>query len=453
MLEYNEIQRVFTAARANRAAVRARTSAERIERLEALRAALTAHAEDIGTAIKADLGRPTDNRGEFLTVMGNIDKAVAELADWMAPIDVEQSIPSPKGKRIFIKYEPRGVVLLFGTWDFPIGMFFSPLVQAVAAGNVVIGKTNSLAPATGKVIATIVAEAFAEDEVSVFDDTETNTPDGVRSTNDVLLDLPVDHIFLTGSPRVGKLIVAAAAKHLASFTLELGGKSPAIVDSTADLDYVAQQIVIGKIPNHGQTCLSVDYVWVPADRRDEFVEKYVAAVRAKYYDNGEFRYERDGRFVNRRNFERVKGYLDQAVEAGATIAFGGTSDADALVIEPTVLLDVPVDSDIIQEEIFGPLLPVLTYTDESEIYAHSDSLGKPLGLYIYSQDEDFVERVLDNTTSGGVTVNAHNVHWREENLPFGGVNSSGYGRYHGVWGFREFSNPRSVYEVALTPTS
>jgi aldehyde dehydrogenase (NAD+) len=190
-------------------------------------------------------------------------------------------------------------------------------------------------------------------------------------------------------------------------------------------------------------------VWVPEGLRDAFVEKVTAVVRDAFYQDGVFQWRRDGRFVDRRNFERVKGYLDQAVALGATIASGGTADPEHLVIEPTVLVDVPAGCDLLREEIFGPILPVLTYTDEEEIYTHADTLGKPLGFSVYSRDDAFVDRVLANTTSGGVTVNGHAVHWQEENLPFGGVNSSGYGRYHGIWGFRELSNARSVYHVDL----
>ncbi|MFI5611696.1 aldehyde dehydrogenase family protein [Amycolatopsis sp. NPDC051903] len=450
MIDLDEVQRLFTGLRAQRRPMRHTSAAQRIERLARLRAELLARQEEIAQAIHSDLGRPLGDRSEVDTVVGNIDKARAELAEWMKPLPIEKSPSSPEAERIFVKYEPRGVVLLFGTWDFPIGMFFSPLVQAVSAGNVVLAKTSSMAPATGRVIEQIVRTVFDEREVAVVNTEEVATPDGTRDANDVVLDLPVDHIFLTGSPRVGKIIVERAARHMATFTLELGGKSPAILDHTADLDLVAEAFVGGKVYNHGQTCLSVDYVWVPEDLRDTLVEKYVAAVQKAYYDNGTFQWRRDGRFVDKRNYDRVTGYLEEAIARGATVAFGGTTAPENLVIEPTVLLDVPRDTKVIQEEIFAPILPVLTYTDEEEIFAHSDSLGKPLGFSIYSQDREFIDRVLDNTTSGGVTINGHNLHWAEENLPFGGVNSSGYGRYHGVWGFRELSNARSVFHAATS---
>lgn len=452
-LQLDAVTGVFDALRANRPAVRATTVEQRIERLRRLGDEIELRAADVAAGIHADLGRPLDSRDEINTVLGNIRKATAELAVWAAPLEVQPSGDLPAPKRMFVQYEPRGVVLLFGTWDFPIGMFFSPLVQAIAAGNVVIAKTNSMAPATGKMIVEILRAVFPENEVAAFDDTHVDTPDGLRPLNDVLLELRVDHIFLTGSPRVGKLIVAAAAKNLTTFTLELGGKSPTILDTTADLDLVAQRLVRGKIYNHGQTCLTVDYLWLPPQLQETFIEKFHAAVHAAFYEGDVFQFERDGRFVDKRNFERVKALLDNAVDLGATVAFGGRANEDDLVIEPTVLTDVPREADILTEEIFGPILPTLTYRSEQEIWDHSDALPKPLGMYVYSQDDTFVQRVLDHTTSGGVTVNGHSLHWADENLPFGGVNSSGYGRYHGIWGFREFSNPRLVYIVDHQPAA
>jgi len=447
MLELQDVQQVFAAQQANRRALAQTTAEQRIERLLRLRGEVERRAADIGAAINADLGRPVDNRDEINTVLGSIDRIQAGLAEWMAPLEVPRTPGLPQAKGVYVRYEARGVVLLFGTWDFPIGMFFSPFVQAVAAGNTVLGKTSSMAPATGKVVGEIVSAVFPPEEAIAYSDGDVSTPEGQRLLRDVLLDLPVDHIFLTGSPKVGSAIVAAASKHLATFTVELGGKSPVIVDDTADLDKVAEALLGLKIYNHGQTCLSADYLWVPPHRRDELIEKYTAAVQAAYYEDGVYQWQRDGRFVDRRNFDRVKGYLDEAVGKGAKVAFGGSSDADALVVEPTVLTDIPLDTGVIREELFGPVLPVLTYTDEQEIYEHSAALGKPLGFYIFSSDDEFVERVLANTTSGGVTVNGGMLHWVEENLPFGGVNSSGYGRYHGVWGFRELSNARSVFHA------
>lgn len=452
MLQYHTVLSGFEKLRANCAVAKATTVEQRREKLERLGKEIESRAADIAAGIHLDLGRPRENRDEINTVLGNIRKATAELDEWMTPITVTASPGLPAAKRVFVQYEPRGVILLFGTWDFPIGMFFSPLVQAIAAGNVVLAKTNSMAPATGAIIAEIIRAVFPPEEVSVLTEQNVQTRDGERYLNDVLLELPVDHIFLTGSPRVGAMIVAAAAKTLATFTLELGGKSPVILDETADLKLVAEKLLRGKLYNHGQTCLSVDHLWVPATHREELINRYQAAVQAAFYDGERFAFERDGRFIDERNFRRVERLLSTAVEDGAVVAFGGKTHPESLVIEPTVLTDVPLHAEILRDEIFGPVLPVLTYTSEEEIWKFQNSLPKPLGLYIYSQDDSFIESVLANTSSGGTTVNGHAIHWAEENLPFGGVNSSGYGRYHGIWGFREFSNARSVYIVDHQPS-
>ena len=446
MVDSSEIERLFRGLRDQRRAMRHTTATERIERLDRLRAELLARQDDIGKALHADLGRPADDRFEVTSLAAQIDRLRTQLAGWMEPQPVEKSVDAP-AERVFVQYEPRGVVLLFSTWNFPVGLFFAPLIQAISAGNVVLAKPNRVTPATADVIEEIVHAVFDEREVAVVNTDEVSTPDGQRRANDVVLDLPVDHIFLTGSPRVGRIIMEKAAKHMASFTLELGGKNPAIIDRTADLDSVAELFVPGKVLNHGQNCLGVDYAWVPESMRDELVEKFAAAVKRAYYDGDTFRWDRDARFVNRRNYDRVKGYLDEAVAGGAKVAFGGRCDPENLVIEPTVLIDVPAGAQVVQEEIFGPILPVLTYTDEEQVYDYLDSLGKPLAISIYSSDRGFIDRVLDNTTSGGVSVNGSNQHWFEENLPFGGVNASGFGAYHGIWGFRELSHTRAVFHA------
>lgn len=450
MLASSEVDRLFYGLRSQRRAMRHTSARERITRLERLRAELVARQEDIGQAIHTDLGRPAEDRFEVEMLFKNIDTAREELAGWMKPQPIEKSVSAP-AERVFVTYEPRGVVLLFSTWNFPLSLFFSPLIQAVSAGNVVLAKPNTSAPAVGDVIEKIIHTVFDEREVAIVNAEEVATPDGVRDANDVLLDLPVDHIFLTGSPRVGKIVVEKAAQHLSSFTLELGGKNPAIIDQTADLGTVADMFVPGKVFNQGQNCLAVDYAWVPQAHRDELVEKFAAAVKKNYYSDDRFQWERDARFVNRRNFDRVKSYLDEAVAGGAKVAFGGGSDPENLVIEPTVLIGVPADAKILHEEIFGPILPVLTYTDEEQVFDHVEAAGKPLAVSIYSRDQAFIDRVLENTMSGGVSINASNQHWFEDNLPFGGVNMSGYGAYHGIWGFRELSHARAVFHMPAEP--
>jgi aldehyde dehydrogenase (NAD+) len=354
----------------------------------------------------------------------------------MASVEVTPA-PVFAGARARIVYEARGVCLVFGPWTFPFQLLFEPLVPVIAAGNTAILKPNELAPATSRISAQIIRQVFDEREVAVVEG-------GVEQAN-ALLALPVDHVFFTGSPKVGRVVMASAARHLASVTLELGGKCPVVLDDTTDLAAAAATIAAARCYNSGQVCLCPDVAWVPESRRDALVGHLKDAVGAALYRDGKLDKSSYGRMVDRRNFDRVKGYLDDAVERGASVAFGGITEEDDLTIHPTVLLDVPADARIMHEEIFGPILPVVSYRTPTEVCAAVQSGGKPLAMYVYSNDPKFVDTIVSNTSSGGVTVNGWAMHWFEPQLPFGGVNESGIGRYHGIHGFREVSHERSVF--------
>jgi aldehyde dehydrogenase (NAD+) len=412
----------------------------RRQKLAKLRDAITANHDAIKQALFRDLGKPVTAEPSFeaMMVLGDIEEAMASLDDWMKPTEVAVR-SGGSDARAYIKYEPRGQVLIMSAWNFPFSLALSPLVAAIAAGNTAVIKTNEMAPATAKVIANLIEACFGDDEVAVF-------------TGDVreaiaLQELPFDHVFFTGSPEVGKSVMAAAAKHLTSVTLELGGKCPALIDENSDFDVAVQNVAVGRSFNLGQTCLCIDYAIVPESMRDRFVQGVAGLWQAMYYRNGQYNREANSRMVDVRNFRRVKGYIDDAVARGATIACGGVTDEAALIIEPTILLDVPTDAAIMKHEIFGPVLPVLSYRDKSEAVEIVNALTKPLGMYIYSRDDAFVQYVLDRTSSGGVTVNGWANHYFESNLPFGGVNHSGHGSYHGIHGFRELSHARSVFRV------
>jgi aldehyde dehydrogenase (NAD+) len=293
-----------------------------------------------------------------------------------------------------------------------------------------------MAPETSRVIAKILREVFDPREVVVFEG-------GVDLAN-ALLELPVDHIFFTGSPNVGKTIMTAAAKHLASVTLELGGKCPVVLDEGVDLADVAAKVCRARFFNAGQLCLSTDHVWLRAEQRDAFIEHLKLAIAQMFYKDGQLNKVMLSRIVDARNFDRVVSYIDDATARGAKVALGGRREPDDLTLEPTVLVDVPLDARVMQEEIFGPVLPVLTYRSLDEVIGYIDAGGKPLAMYVYSDNPQFVEKLLTHTSSGGVTVNGVLSHSAERRLPFGGVNHSGMGRYKGIYGFREMSNPRSV---------
>lgn len=434
-----ELRRVFDLQRAHRWSAKNSTAEERIEALLRLRSVVERRADDARDALHADLGKPAEEPMmlEVATVLHDIDVAVEHLASWMKPDEI---IPTPGAGHdeavIRIEYEARGVCLLFGPWNFPFQLVLAPLVPIIAAGNTAMVKPNELAPATSRLVASILEEAFEERHVAVFQ--------GSVDLANELLELPVDHIFFTGSPAVGRIVMTAAAKHLATVTLELGGKCPAIIDGTADLAAAAAAVGAGKSYNSGQICLSPDYVLIKRELRDEFLTLYFEWVRDNLYINGEFNPHAMSRMIDDRNLERVSSYVDDAVTKGAEIRGNWSVDRRARILEPIALLDVPEDAAILREEIFGPVLPVLTFDEVESVVDTVRSGGKPLAMYVFSEDSDFVSSVLAGTSSGGVTVNGWATHFQEFQIPFGGVGSSGMGSYHGVHGFKALSHARSV---------
>lgn len=442
----DEIARVFEVQRAHRWRTKASSADARIAKLRRLRDAVAAHAAEFNDALYADLRRPREAPAslEAAVVLADLDHAIAHLLRWMAPVEVEPAslLPGPPmpGARRFVQHEGRGVVLIFGAWNQPFMLLLQPLVAAIAAGNTAIVKPNELSPASSQLIATIIREAFGEEDVAAFE--------GGVDLADRLLDFPVDHIFFTGSPAVGRRIAAAAARTLASTTLELGGKSPAIVDGSTDLAETAAVIAAGKFYNAGQVCITVDHVWVHRDARDAFVEHYMRWVRAHLYDGDALRPGALAAMVNRRNFDRVTGYIADATGRGATLIGTGGQDAETLTIEPGVLVDVPLDAAIMRDEVFGPLLPVVTFDAVDEVITHLRAADKPLAMYPFTTDAALVDRLLAETSSGGLTANAWAAHAFESTLPFGGVGNSGSGHYRGEYGFRALSHARGV--VTLT---
>jgi aldehyde dehydrogenase (NAD+) len=434
----HDIAHVFAAQQAHQWNVKASTAAERKAKLAKLKAAVEAHADDIVAAVLDDTRKPEGEIRvtEVMNVTSNIQRNIDNLDAWMTPTEVTPSMnPDDKAQ---IMYEARGVCLIFGPWNFPLGLTLGPVAAAVAAGNCCMVKLTDLCPATARVAAIIIREAFDENEVAVFE--------GDVSVATALLELPFSHIFFTGSTRVGKLVMAAAAKHLASVTLELGGKSPVIVDEGADIEKVAAQLANAKQFNGGQACICPDYVFVKEGQKAALVEGFKTNVAKNLYgEDGKINKESIAQIVNDGNFNRVKALFDDAVTQGATIAAGGELDAADLTIHPTMLTDVTPQMKIMQEEIFAPVLPVMTYDTLDQVINYIEARDKPLALYIFSNDEANVQKILSRTSSGGVTVNGVFSHYLENQLPFGGVNQSGTGSYHGYFGFKAFSHERAIY--------
>jgi aldehyde dehydrogenase (NAD+) len=432
------IARVFALQQAQQWNVKASTAAQRKAKLAKLKSVVEAHADAIVAAVLEDTRKPVGEIRvtEVMNVTGNIQRNIDNLDAWMTPTEVTPSLnPADKAQ---ILYEARGVCLILGPWNFPLGLTLGPVAAAVAAGNCCMVKLTDLCPATARVAASIIRAAFDENEVAVFE--------GDVSVATALLELPFSHIFFTGSTRVGKLVMAAAAKHLSSVTLELGGKSPVIIDDGADIDKIAAALASAKQFNGGQACICPDYVFIKADAQARLVAGFKANVAKNLYsEDGGIKKDSIAQIVNAGNFARVKALVDDAIAQGATVAAGGELDASDLTIHPTLLTNVTPQMKILQEEIFAPVLPVMTYETLDQVIDYISVRDKPLALYMFSHDESHVERVLSRTSSGGVTVNGVFSHYLENQLPFGGVNQSGMGSYHGYYGFKAFSHERAIY--------
>jgi aldehyde dehydrogenase (NAD+) len=313
----------------------------------------------------------------------------------------------------------------------------APLVSAIAGGNCAILKPSELSSETAKVMEELVKNTFPDDEIACVQ--------GDAEVSKTLLKLPFDHIFFTGSTAIGKVVMEAAAKNLASVTLELGGKSPAIIDKSADIEKAAEKIAWGKLVNAGQTCIAPDYVLIEQGQESHFVQAFKKACLAMFFRNGyEINKEAYGKIINEKQFKRLQKLLAQSVEGGAKIAWGGEVEESSLTIFPTLLTGVSKDNPIMQEEIFGPILPIVTFNNLQQAIDVVNEKTKPLALYIFSEDKNTTHKIIQETSSGGTCVNDVLVHISNPNLPFGGVNSSGMGSSHGIFGFKAFSHERAV---------
>lgn len=345
MSDQADITRVFELQRNTAWTLKQSDSAARKAKLVRLRDRLMQAGEEVSEALYQDMARPKAAMPfDVQNAIDTANEAIDNLDQWMAPTPVAAKSTDAE-VNAYVHYEARGVILILGPWNFPFHLCFEPLIYAIAAGNSAIIKPSELTPATSAIVTRIVRELFDESEVAVFE--------GGADVATMLLEKPFDHIFMTGSPKVGKIVMTAAAKNLASVTLELGGKNPAIIDQNADIEKAAYQIMLSRIMNAGQVCLSIDYVLAPSESVDLLAENMVDAVKGLVYTDGRFDAAKQGRFVNRNNFDRVRGYVDEAVSLGARVILGGGSNADDQTMEPTILTDVPANAAIMHEEIFG----------------------------------------------------------------------------------------------------
>ena len=439
------MKEVFDRQAATALRLRSSTADERIAKIRKLRDAVIARADEWYAAAYADFKKPPGevDLAEILPICVEANDAIANIRKWMKPKRVWPTMLT-LGTRSYVQYVPRGRCLIIGPFNYPINLTLGPLVSAIAAGNTAILKPSELTPHMSTLIARVVREVFPEDEVAIFE--------GEADVAQALQELPFDHIFFTGSPAIGKFVMAAAAKNLASVTLELGGKSPTIVDASANLKLAASNIMWAKFANSGQTCIAPDYVYVHESVKDQWVECCRAELQRAY---GTTLAEQQGsphlaHIVNARHTARVKALLDDANVRGAKALVGGGAVDGTCFIQPTLLDAIPAEARIMDEEIFGPLLPVIGYSQIDEVIASINAGPKPLALYIYSQTDVNIDKVLTNTASGGACVNHSLMQFLHGNLPFGGVNNSGIGNAHGHYGFRTFSHERGVVRTQFS---
>jgi aldehyde dehydrogenase (NAD+) len=413
----------------------------RIAQLDQLRDSIKRHEANIIAACAADFRKPASEvkLTELLPVLQEIRHTKKHLRKWMKPKRVAASI-GVLGTRSYVRPEPKGVCLIIAPWNYPLNLALGPLVSALAAGNSAIIKPSEMTPHTSKVIADIVAETFSPDLVSVVE--------GDATVAQKLLALPFDHIFFTGSPAVGKLVMEAAAKNLSSVTLELGGKSPTIVGPDANIKKAARNIVWGKFANNGQTCIAPDHVFVHKNIADQFNNALKAEIGRVYGKTPEAQKSTADycRIVNGRHFQRVSSLIEDAKAKGAKIFEGGVTDVKQNFIAPTLISNISSDMDIAHEELFGPILPVIEYDDIDLVIKKINDNPKPLALYIFDKNQSFAQNIIDQTSSGAVGINITVVHFLHPGLPFGGVNNSGIGAAHGEYGFSSFSHHKALME-------
>jgi coniferyl-aldehyde dehydrogenase len=422
-------------------------SAERrIDWLDRAIGLLVGHKDAIADALREDFGHRSVHATMLTDVSGSIaplKHAKENLRKWMKreKRKVSPAILGLFGARAYIEYQPKGTIGIISPWNFPVNLTFTPLAGVFAAGNRAMMKPSEFTPRTSELMARMFASAYDETEVAVFT--------GGADVGGAFSRLPFDHLLFTGATSIAYHVMKAAAENLVPTTLELGGKSPVIVSESADMELTAKRVMMGKTLNAGQICLAPDYVMVPQARAREFVGAAANAISTMFptlKDNPDYT-----SVINQRHFDRLNGYLDDARAKGAEIVELNPAKEDFRQqpyhkIPPTLVLNPTDDMAIMKDEIFGPLLPVKTYTNVDEAIGYVNAHDRPLGLYYFGKDGAEQERVLSRTTSGGVSVNDVVMHVSMEDLPFGGIGPSGMGAYHGIDGFRTFSHAKAVFQ-------
>lgn len=410
----------------------------RVDKLKQLRASIHSMQNEICDALKSDLGKPESESiiTEVMTVIHELDFHIKHLKKWMKPQRVPGSLLTFPSRNLIYK-QPFGVSLILGAWNYPFHLTIMPLIGAISAGNTSILKPSELAPATSKLIANLVSGLFKSNYISVVE--------GGVSESQELLKLPFNKIFYTGGTQVGKIVMKSAADHLTPVTLELGGKSPAVIHHDADLQVAAKRIWWGKCINAGQTCVAPDYVLIHASKKNEFLE-LSKKILHEFYPNGFVPGVNYTRIINERHFDRINGLIKDLHPE-----ISGINDKQLKLITPVLVSIDDWEHPVMQEEIFGPILPVLTYTDTNDLKQHLKKQPNPLAFYIFSENKSFQKDIISSIPFGGGCVNDTITHLGNPHLPFGGIGNSGMGNYHGKGSFEVFSHSKSVLQKASWP--
>ena len=413
----------------------------RIKKLKKLKEIILKNRVKIKEALKKDFKKnPSEvDLTEIFPVVSEINFTINNLRKWMKDEYVRTPL-TLLGSKSFIRYEAKGVVLIITPWNFPINLSFISLINAVSAGNSVLIKPSEITSETSYVIKDIIEESFDEKEVSVV-------LGGVDLAKEIL-KLKFNHILFIGSPTIGSEVMKSASVHLSSVTLELGGKSPTVIDKNCDLNKAAKRVVWAKLINNGQVCIAPDYVLIHEDIKNKFIKLVINNIK-KFYGDNVNNSESYCRIVNKNHFKRLKNLIDDSLKKNSKILYGGKTDSNENYIEPTLIENIDKDSKIFNEEIFGPILPIFTFKKIDEAIRFINKKNKPLALYIFSSDNKNISKVLEETSSGGVCINHNTLHYSNYNLPFGGIGNSGFGRCHGEFGFKELSNKKSIFKQFL----
>ena len=442
-----ELSRLFEAQGKKRWLVAKSTAKERIHKLQKLRNAIVGRQNEFYDAVWSDFHKSRTEAWlcEVFPTLEEIDYTIAHLNEWMKDKPGEWTFLFPTN-RSYSHFEPKGRVLVMAPWNYPLLLFLNPIISAVAAGNVIIAKPSQKTPHVSQFLSSLLAEVFEKDEVAVVEGNGAEL-------GDMLLALPFDHIFFTGSPKVGAHIAERAAKIHASVTLELGGKSPTVILNEVNLADTAKKIAWGKMLNAGQTCIAPDYILCPKNLVQPLSTAIVQSIKEMYGQTEEIRKTCEDfvHIIDNRAVIRHKELLEDALAKGANALIGGPEycDTEKQYTPATILTGVAADMKIMDEEIFGPILPILAYDTLDQALAFIQSRPKPLALYIFGKSPNEIERVLANTTSGSTCINNCILQIENLSVPFGGVGMSGTGNYHGYYGFKAFSHERNTMEQGI----